>query len=76
MIPTVASPLLNHAWEVHSAAEDIRGLSRPLQQRDIGCFELETHGAGHRPLLRHEVGPLFDGGPADTYPKRVEKVEP
>ena len=76
MIPTVASPLLNHAWEVHSAAEDIRGLSRPLQQRDIGCFELETNGAGHRPLLRHEVGPLFDGGPADTYPKRVEKVEP
>ena len=48
-------------------ADDVRGISRSGTIPDIGCFEREIAGTGNRPLLRSEVGPLFDSGPAGTY---------
>lgn len=66
--PTASSLLLNNASPTPSAAEDVRGLARPAAGRDIGCYEREVMGSGRRPLLRAEVGAVFDGGPAGTYP--------
>lgn len=66
--PTASSLLLNNASPTLGAAEDVRALMRPAAGRDIGCYEREVAGTGRRPLLRAEVGPVFDGGPAGTYP--------
>ena len=67
-IPESSSPLLDTALHVGMDINDVRGLPRTGSATDIGCFERETTGVGHGPLLRSEVGPLFDGGPAGTYP--------
>lgn len=67
-IPTASSPLLNAASTTLAAANDVRNLARPSSNKDIGCLEREVSGSGLRPLLRNEVGPGFDGGPAGTYP--------
>lgn len=67
-IPTSSSPLLDAANTTLVATNDIRNLTRPASGKDIGSFERELAGSGLRPLLRSEVGPGFDGGPADTYP--------
>lgn len=66
-IPVAGSPLLDAALG-SVVADDVRGLSRSGTVPDIGCFEKEVAGAGDGPLLRSEVGPLFDGGPSGTYP--------
>lgn len=66
--PTSTSPLLNAANTTLVAATDIRGLARPSSGKDIGSYEREVSGSGLKPLLRNEVGPGFDGGPAGTYP--------
>ena len=63
-IPTASSPILNKATNILVAATDIRGLTRPASNLDIGCFELEVAGSGLKPLLKSEVGVVFDGGPA------------
>lgn len=66
-IPTAASPLLGTASTTLVASSDVRGLSRPATGRDIGCYEREVSGSGLKPLLRSDVGPVFDGGPS-SYP--------
>ncbi len=68
LIPSATSPLLNLASPTLVAAKDVRGLTRPAGSEDIGSFEKQVSGSGKRPLLRSEVGPIFDGGPAGTYP--------
>ena len=68
LIPASNSPLLNAALNSGFVSNDVRGLSRSGYTNDIGCFEREVAGVGRGPLLRAEVGPLFDGGPAGTYP--------
>ena len=67
-VPTSTSPLLNKASSTLVAAYDIRGTNRPTNNQDIGCFEREVIGSGFKPLLRANVGPGFDGGPANSYP--------
>jgi len=74
-IPTSGSPLLDAALG-SVVADDVRGLSRSGTVPDIGCFEREVAGTGDGPLLRSEVGPLFDGGPAGTYPVPVSGLDP
>ncbi len=74
-IPGALSPLLGGADAALVAAEDVRQLPRPAAGRDIGCFEREVAGSGRRPLLRSEVGPVFDGGPAGTYPGWLPPTE-
>ena len=66
-IPTASSPILNKASNILAATTDIRGLTRPASNLDIGCFELEVTGSGLKPLLKSEVGVVFDGGPS-SYP--------
>lgn len=66
--PTASSLLLNNASPTLAAPNDTRNYTRPAAGQDIGCFEHEVTGSGRRPLLRAEVGPIFDGGPAGTYP--------
>jgi hyaluronate lyase len=66
-IPTASSPILNKATNILAATTDIRGLTRPASNMDIGSFELEVAGSGLKPLLRSEVGVVFDGGPS-SYP--------
>lgn len=66
-IPTASSPILNKATNILVAATDIRGLTRPASNMDIGSFELEVAGSGLKPLLKSEVGVVFDGGPS-SYP--------
>ncbi len=65
-VPSAESPLLDAAQAV-VLADDVRGISRSGTIPDIGCFEREVAGTGNHPLLRAEVGVLFDGGPAETY---------
>ncbi|HYC72511.1 MAG TPA: chondroitinase-B domain-containing protein [Opitutaceae bacterium] len=67
-IPSASSPLLNAAHAGLTAGLDVRGVPRPAAGKDIGAFEREVAGSGLRPLLRNEVGPEYDGGPAGTYP--------
>lgn len=43
---------------------------------DIGNFEDEIPSIGSAPLLRDEVGPLFDGGPSNTYPVAIGGLDP
>ena len=63
-IPTASSPLLNGANATLSASTDIRGFARPASGRDIGCYERESTGTtAFAPMLRYEVGAVFDGGP-------------
>ena len=66
-IPASNSPILNKATSILLATTDIRGLTRPASNLDIGCFELEVTGSGLKPLLKNEVGVVFDGGPS-SYP--------
>ena len=66
-IPTASSPILNKATNILAATTDIRGLTRPASNMDIGSFELEVAGSGLKPLLKSEVGVVFDGGPS-SYP--------
>ena len=66
-IPTASSPILNKATSILVATTDIRGLTRPVSNLDIGSFELEVTGSGLKPLLKSEVGVVFDGGPS-SYP--------
>jgi hypothetical protein len=68
LIPASDSPLLNAALNAGFVSNDVRGLVRSGYTNDIGCFERETTGIGRGPMLRAEVGPLFDGGPEGTYP--------
>ena len=64
-IPTSTSPLLGIADATLSAATDIRGFDRPTTGRDIGCYERDANGTtAYAPMLRNEVGAVFDGGPA------------
>ncbi len=56
--------------------KDIRGLTRPGSGQDIGCFERGPSGPEYSPLLRNEVGPLFDGGPSNTYPANTITTNP
>jgi hyaluronate lyase len=58
---------LNKATNILAATTDIRGLTRPASNMDIGSFELEVAGSGLKPLLKSEVGVVFDGGPS-SYP--------
>jgi len=75
-IPTASSPILNKATNILVAATDIRGLTRPASNLDIGCFELEVAGSGLKPLLKSEVGVVFDGGPAvPSYYPTVDLYE-
>jgi hyaluronate lyase len=63
-IPTASSPLLNGANATLSASTDIRGFARPDSGRDIGCYEREATGTtAFAPMLRKDVGAVFDGGP-------------
>ena len=66
-IPASSSPILNKATSILVATTDIRGLTRPASNSDIGSFELEVTGSGLKPLLKSEVGAVFDGGPS-SYP--------
>ena len=66
-IPAANSPILNKATSILVATTDIRGLTRPVSNLDIGSFELEVTGSGLKPLLKSEVGVVFDGGPS-SYP--------
>ena len=66
-IPAASSPILNKATNILAATTDIRGLTRPASNMDIGSFELEVTGSGLKPLLKSEVGVVFDGGPS-SYP--------
>jgi hyaluronate lyase len=66
-IPAASSPILNKATNILVATTDIRGLTRTASNLDIGCFELEVTGSGLKPLLKSEVGVVFDGGPS-SYP--------
>lgn len=66
-IPAASSPILNKATNILAATTDIRGLTRPASNMDIGSFELEVAGSGLKPLLKSEVGVVFDGGPS-SYP--------
>jgi hypothetical protein len=66
--PTATSLLLNAASPTLAAANDVRNVTRPASGKDIGCYEREVSGTGRRPLRRRDVGPIFDGGPAGTYP--------
>jgi len=66
-IPAASSPILNKATNILAATTDIRGLTRPSSNLDIGSFELEVTGSGLKPLLKSEVGVVFDGGPS-SYP--------
>lgn len=70
-IPSATSPLLDAADATLAATHDVRGLPRPATAGDIGCSEREVAGSGRRPLLRSDVGPVFDGGPAGTYPGAI-----
>jgi hyaluronate lyase len=64
-IPTSTSPLLGLADATLSAATDIRGFDRPTTGRDTGCYERDANGTtAYAPMLRNEVGAVFDGGPA------------
>ena len=64
-IPTASSQLLNGANATLSASTDIRGFARPASGRDIGCYEREATGTtAFAPMLRNEVGAVFDGGPS------------
>ena len=76
LIPTSSSPLVNAANNAHTVTKDIRGLNRPGSGQDIGCFERGPSGAEYSPLLRNEVGPLFDGGPSNTYPANTITTNP
>ncbi len=67
LIPTAASPLLGKANSSLVSDHDVTGLKRPASAQDIGCFERGLSGTGYRPLLRNEVGPIFDGGPTGAY---------
>ncbi len=66
-IPATNSPILNRATNTLVATTDIRGLVRPTNNVDLGCFEFGLSGGGLRPLLKSEVGVVFDGGPS-SYP--------
>ncbi|NBQ56158.1 MAG: hypothetical protein EBU36_05890, partial [Verrucomicrobia bacterium] len=66
-IPVSGSPLLNKGTNTLAATTDIRALARPTSNTDIGCFEAEVAGSGLKPLLKSEVGVVFDGGPS-SYP--------
>ncbi|MBJ7327410.1 MAG: putative Ig domain-containing protein, partial [Chthoniobacterales bacterium] len=66
-IPASGSPLLNKGTNTLAATTDIRALARPTNNTDIGCFESEVPGSGLKPLLKSEVGVVFDGGPS-SYP--------
>jgi len=68
LIPTASSPLLGAADPTQTAEEDLRNLPRPASGQAIGASERPSDDLGLRPLRRHEVGPEFDGGPADTFP--------
>lgn len=68
LIPAAGSLLLNAADPTLVATHDVRNFARPTAGQDIGCHEREVAGNGRKPLFRHDVGPLFDGGPAGTYP--------
>jgi hyaluronate lyase len=70
-IPTSSSPLLGAADATLSATADIRGFARPTIGRDIGCYERDASGStAYAPMLRNEVGAVFDGGPvvSSYYP--------
>ena len=75
-IPTASSPILNKATSILLATTDIRGLTRPSSNLDIGCFELEVTGSGLKPLLKSEVGVVFDGGPSSIQSREVVTVGP
>lgn len=74
LIPVSGSPLLDDALAA-VASNDIRGLARGSSP-DIGCFEREVDGTGNGPLLRSDVGPEFDSGPAGTYPVVLGLLDP
>lgn len=76
LIPTSSSALVDAANNAHTVTEDIRTLTRPLSGQDIGSFERGLSGAEYGPLLRNEVGPLFDGGPSGTYPVNTITILP
>ncbi|MDF7807853.1 chondroitinase-B domain-containing protein [Pontiellaceae bacterium B12219] len=76
LVPTSSSPLLNAALIPGLVSNDVRGLSRMGLLPDIGSFEREVDGTGSRPLLRSEVGPEFDSGPAGTYPVVLGALDP
>ena len=70
-IPTSSSPLLGTADTTLCATTDIRGFNRPTTGRDIGCYQRNATGTtAYAPMLRNEVGAVFDGGPAvsSSYP--------
>ncbi|NBS84120.1 MAG: hypothetical protein EBS59_05415, partial [Verrucomicrobia bacterium] len=70
-IPTSSSPLLGAANATLCATTDIRGFDRPATGRDIGCYERDATGStAYAPMLRNEVGAVFDGGPSvsSNYP--------
>ncbi|MDP4644399.1 MAG: polysaccharide lyase family 7 protein [Opitutales bacterium] len=75
-IPTSSSPLVGAANATLTVEKDIRSLTRPLSGQDIGSFERGLSGAEYGPLLRNEVGPLFDGGPSGTYPTNAYGLDP
>ncbi|MGJ8639739.1 MAG: polysaccharide lyase family 7 protein [Opitutaceae bacterium] len=76
LIPTSSSPLIDAANNAHTVTSDIRSLTRPVTGQDIGSFERGLSGAELSPLLRDEVGPLFDGGPSGTYPTNAYGLDP
>jgi len=66
-IPTSSSPLLGTADATLCATTDIRGFTRPASSRDIGCYERDATGTtAYAPMLRNEVGAVFDGGPSSS----------
>lgn len=52
---------------VPGTGQDIRGLTRPSDGKDIGAYEVEASGTGLTPMERGDVGPEYYGGPADTF---------
>jgi len=66
-IPTSTSVLLGAADATLCATTDIRGFTRPSTARDIGCYERDATGTTpYAPMLRNQVGPVFDEGPASS----------
>jgi hypothetical protein len=68
-VPGGNSPILDAAVATTPPTlSDVRGLPRPVGGRlDIGSFEREVAGTGATVRPRNAVGPLFSGGPADTF---------
>ncbi len=67
-IPSSSSNVVDGAANtVPGTGLDIRGLTRPSNDKDIGSYEVQASGSGLTPLVRGDVGPAYYGGPGGTF---------